>query len=401
MARRPNDECSSCQKSIPNNPTYLGGKCRKCYNEQRRKKYNDDETLRKKTVARQCEKRKVDRAEIAKQKTEDMKNEQEMLYGLIDPDKKICRRCEKPVLKCDFRKNSHICKDCDRAYQRGRYRNKKIPEKEENTPDKKICKKCDKLLDNSFFSEKRTTCKKCRSNEDSKRKKEKKLKEERENMISIYGMYDSNRKICKTCENYVLISDFYNQRRECKNCRRKKGRQYDSVYGKKNAKLIYTKRKKRIDNNKSLRIKMCITDRIYKCIRNKKNDSSVNYLGCTIDMYSKWIRFSSEELYSFDNHGTVWHIDHVIPLSTFDFTKEEDIYLAFNWRNTTPLDRIENMKKGNKILTSQIEEHFKKLKEYHYTNKIELPKEYIELFARNLVAGNSLEPTTTTQLMET
>ena len=295
MARYPNDECSSCQKSIPNNPSYLGGKCRECYNKQRRGKYKSDEIYRKKTVARQCEKSKVKRAEIAKQKSEDMKNEQEMLYGLFDSDKKICRRCENAVLKCDFRKNSHICRGCDRAYHRGRKRD-----------------------------------------------------------VAAYRL-------------------------------------------------------KRLHTDPVYKLKQTVRNRVLKCLGNYKKKGTIEYLGCSIEMYWKWIKFISGT-YSFETHGTIWHIDHVIPLSFFDLTKEKDIYLAFNWRNTTPLDKIKNIQKGNKISTSQIEEHLKKLKEYHFTNKIELPKEYIELFAKHLDenhdlidcgTGNSLEPITTTQLMET
>jgi hypothetical protein len=56
------------------------------------------------------------------------------------------------------------------------------------------------------------------------------------------------------------------------------------------------------------------------------------------------------------------------------------------------LSAQENLKKNNKIITQQITEHLQRLKTYHIENNIELPQEYIELFAKHLVAGNPLEP---------
>jgi hypothetical protein len=99
--------------------------------------------------------------------------------------------------------------------------------------------------------------------------------------------------------------------------------------------------------------------------------------------------FKYNNKYCLDNHGAEWHIDHVIPLSKFDLNIEEQQLIAFNWRNTMPLSCSENLSKNNKIIVSQIEEHYKKLVEYHEENKLDLPQVYIELFAKHLVAGIS------------
>ena len=66
--------------------------------------------------------------------------------------------------------------------------------------------------------------------------------------------------------------------------------------------------------------------------------------------------------------------------------------IAFNWRNTTALSCKENLSKNKKILKPQIEQHLKKLKEYHTENQLDLPQVFIDLFAKHLVAGSSLEP---------
>ena len=40
----------------------------------------------------------------------------------------------------------------------------------------------------------------------------------------------------------------------------------------------------------------------------------------------------------------------------------------------------------------QVEQHYKKLLEYHTKNNLDLPQVYIDLFAKYLVAGSPLEP---------
>jgi len=105
----------------------------------------------------------------------------------------------------------------------------------------------------------------------------------------------------------------------------------------------------------------------------------------------KWLTFNDVG-YTLNNRGKNWHIDHVIPLSKFNLNDENEQQIAFNWRNTTALSPTENLKKNNKIVSSQIETHLNKLITYHRENNIEMPEKYINLFAKHLVAGSPLEP---------
>jgi hypothetical protein len=78
----------------------------------------------------------------------------------------------------------------------------------------------------------------------------------------------------------------------------------------------------------------------------------------------------------------------VIPISKFNLDNEEEQLLAFNWRNTMPLSSKENLSKNNKIIHSQVEQHYKKIVDYHIENNLDLPQEYIDLFAKHLDAGS-------------
>jgi DNA-binding TFAR19-related protein (PDSD5 family) len=54
---------------------------------------------------------------------------------------------------------------------------------------------------------------------------------------------------------------------------------------------------------------------------------------------------------SWENYGSYWHIDHIIPISVFNFSTPEDIDFKKAWSlsNLQPLNAIDNMKKHAKL----------------------------------------------------
>jgi len=105
----------------------------------------------------------------------------------------------------------------------------------------------------------------------------------------------------------------------------------------------------------------------------------------------QWISDNKND-FTMENHGELWHIDHVVPLSRFNLQDNDEQLLAFNWRNTMALSKKENLSKNNKIDNVQIYNHYNKLLEYHNKHNIIMPQEYNHLFAKHLVAGSPLEP---------
>ena len=171
-------------------------------------------------------------------------------------------------------------------------------------------------------------------------------------------------KKCNYCNEIKPIDNFRHNRLKCKICER--------------------------DDPKE-KFKRVVRTRIYNALLRNKNKNTIEYLGCKPDDYVKWISYNSYD-YIIENHGKLWHIDHVIPLSKFNLENEEEQFIAFNWRNTTAVSIKENLSKNNKILRPQLEEHIIKLKNYHLENKIDLPQSFINLFAKHLDAGTPLEP---------
>lgn len=69
----------------------------------------------------------------------------------------------------------------------------------------------------------------------------------------------------------------------------------------------------------------------------KKVDSTINYLGCNTSDYVEYIENLLFPEMTWENYGEIWEIDHILPISRFDFTINEEIYKAFNYINTQPL----------------------------------------------------------------
>ena len=48
-----------------------------------------------------------------------------------------------------------------------------------------------------------------------------------------------------------------------------------------------------------------------------------------------------------DNHGTYWHLDHIIPISWAK--SEEEVYKLNHYTNFQPLSAFENLAKNNRF----------------------------------------------------
>ena len=246
---------------------------------------------------------------------------------------KCCSKCEEYKSLDKFYNNKSICRDCNNYKRREKYKN-------DEEHRKKIIK-----MANDFKHDKVI--------------KRQKIKEELQNIIGLEN------KHCKYCNEIKHKDRFRYNRLKCRDCER---------------------------DDPTEKFKRYIRTRIYNCLKNKnKSKHAIDYLGCSSNEYFKWINNYNDN-YNLENHGKEWHVDHVIPISKFDLNNEDQHLFAFNWRNTMPLSCKENLSKNNKIIKSQIENHYDKLLEYHIENKLDLPQVFIDLFAKYLVAGSSLEP---------
>lgn len=80
----------------------------------------------------------------------------------------------------------------------------------------------------------------------------------------------------------------------------------------------------------------------------KKVSSTIELLGCSPAQFKAHLESQFDKNMSWDNYGSYWSVDHIKPLAGFDLTDGEQQKIAFHYTNCQPLEKIENIRKGDK-----------------------------------------------------
>lgn len=115
-----------------------------------------------------------------------------------------------------------------------------------------------------------------------------------------------------------------------------------------NYKLEYDRRKKKEDLG--YRLRKQLRSRLGQAIRyNQKSGSAVKDLGCSIDELKQHLESLFQPGMSWENWSyNGWHIDHIIPLASFNLRDREQLLKACHYTNLQPLWGIDNLKKRDK-----------------------------------------------------
>ncbi len=167
-------------------------------------------------------------------------------------------------------------------------------------------------------------------------------------------------KVIKSTQNWIQ-----NNQEKHKEIKRRAFNKYYLDHENKNKRREYDRRyvKQKRQNNIEYKIKDSIGSIINHHLKNKKNESTIKYLGCSIKEYMMYLENMFFQEMNWKNYGMIWEIDHKIPLSAFDLSQEKNIYKAFNYQNTQPLfktteiaksfgymEQIGNRNKSNKLI---------------------------------------------------
>ena len=155
---------------------------------------------------------------------------------------------------------------------------------------------------------------------------------------------------CMKCDRMVGSVDMPKKWRVCRKCRRAinqeklpQVRAYHAAYN-----------RERMATDAAFKCATRIRQRITKAIKlhgrgASKTGSSLLYLGCSGEQASIYLEAAFVTGMSWENYGKEWHIDHIIPVASFDLTLESEKHKAFHFTNLQPLWAIDNMRKGAKV----------------------------------------------------
>ena len=145
--------------------------------------------------------------------------------------------------------------------------------------------------------------------------------------------------------------------------RKKKKADKDRRYREKHSDLLrrrkadYYQREKKKSTEKAMnrwrtdirvRLASNLRSRIGSAIRKQcKVGSAVGDLGCSIESFKEYISSKFQHGMSWENWGE-WHLDHVVPLISFDLTDREQFLKACHFTNYQPLWAVDNLRKGGR-----------------------------------------------------
>lgn len=110
--------------------------------------------------------------------------------------------------------------------------------------------------------------------------------------------------------------------------------------------------RKRYHSDPAFRLKSVIRARLNKHLKSlkegRKAGSPVRDLGCSIAELISYVEAKFALGMSWDNHGTVWELDHIEPLASFDLTNRTQFLRACCYKNLQPLTIGEHLEKTNR-----------------------------------------------------
>jgi hypothetical protein len=113
------------------------------------------------------------------------------------------------------------------------------------------------------------------------------------------------------------------------------------------------KRYGKANKNSLFILKIKLRNHISRVCRKSKTGKTrrtIEYLGCDINHARSHIQRCFKKGMTWDNHGIVWEIDHVIPMSHFDLSREDQRMRVNHFTNLKPEFKRYNREKGSRMI---------------------------------------------------
>ena len=149
----------------------------------------------------------------------------------------------------------------------------------------------------------------------------------------------------KYCSNKHKYLHYYSINKDKIN---KRCQEYEAINKEavKERKRTYTKKRRQVDLDFKLAFTLrCRLANVIK--RNEKVGSFISDLGCSVVELKTYLESKFQSGMTWDNWSqNGWHIDHILPLSSFDLTNREEFLKACHYTNLQPLWAEDNRSKG-------------------------------------------------------
>ena len=130
--------------------------------------------------------------------------------------------------------------------------------------------------------------------------------------------------------------------------RKVKRREYKKTVQQRNSANIYMKNRFKTNIQHKIRNNMgrLIRDRLVK----KTKKGSFRNMDYTVKELKEHLEKQFDDKMNWDNYGSYWHVDHIVPDSWFTYETENDEQFKQAWAlsNLQPLSAKENIRKGNR-----------------------------------------------------
>lgn len=192
-----------------------------------------------------------------------------------------------------------------------------------------------------------------------------------ETFLSSVGIFGIKYKRCSICKIRKSLDEFHNNINlpegkdyRCKSCKkqhdekpeiRARRREFTKKWDQENREYKNQYMNNRYHENIKVKISVCFSSIMYyslkKCKYQKEDQHWETLIDYTLEQLMLHLETQFDDKMTWDNYGSYWQIDHIVPISAFNFTSYEDEAFKRCWslQNLRPLHHLENKKKNNLI----------------------------------------------------
>ena len=167
------------------------------------------------------------------------------------------------------------------------------------------------------------------------------------------------RAYCRPCKNEIDLKSYHKNQEKRRSYQKEyfsehptkleKAREQTKEWFKENKGYMNTWMKNKRDNEPPFKLNHNLGVLLNQSLKGvHKSSSLLDYIGCNLDELLLHLEKQFIKGMNWSNYGE-WHVDHIKPVSSFNFNNPNEIYECWNYNNLQPLWAIDNLKKSNKI----------------------------------------------------